>query len=190
MPVSLSSLLVLRFLDFLKLSLSLIYLKYILFSFCIASPLLPISLIIALTQPKRVFHVISGEANQSHDLYFPVYLFSLAFSRATHAEAWHPTFSHRGLHSFPELPFINLIKFISDLTSNYSDYSKFMWRILSPFHFIKDNILQNNQLIIPNDGNKGFKTTQIGESVSQHCNTPHFCSNNKNNFCIKNVFPS
>ena len=29
--------------------------------------------------------------------------------KATHGRAWPPTLSHRGLHSFPELPFISLI---------------------------------------------------------------------------------
>lgn len=50
------------------------------------------------------------------------------------------------LYSFLELSFINLIKFRSDLTSNYSDYTTFVWRVLLLFHFIEDNMLQNNQL--------------------------------------------
>lgn len=43
-PLPLSSLLVIHSLDFLKLLLTSIYLRQILFSFCMASPLLPLSL--------------------------------------------------------------------------------------------------------------------------------------------------
>lgn len=92
------------------------------------------------------FCVLSGDANYTIDLYFPAYVLSPAFSKATQGGGWPPTFSHRRLHSFQELPFISLIKFRSDLTSNHSDYTSFVWRVLLLFHFIEDNMLQNNQL--------------------------------------------
>ena len=37
----------------------------------------------------------------------------------------------------------------------------------------------------PSSGNEGFRATQIGKSIWQHCHILHFCSYHNNNFCIK-----
>lgn len=150
MPLPYSSLWVLLFLDFfffLKLLL-ILYTWGIAYSiFCMASLLLPVSLITtnATQADFRVCSLVMS-TREKIDLYFPAHLrVSPAFSRPPMVEPSLKHFPTEGYTLLPNCPpSTSSVKL--DLTSNYSDYTTFVWRVLLPLHFIENNTIQNVQL--------------------------------------------
>lgn len=146
MPLPYSSLLVLHFIDFFGAT-TLIYLRHILFNFWYG-PSSASSISHNITNVSQVgFFLCPLEmpTRESTEPYFLAYLLSPAFSRPPMVEPGLQHFPTEGYTAFQNCH-SSASSFKWDLTSNYSDYTTFVWRVLLPLYFIEDKAIQNNQL--------------------------------------------
>lgn len=135
------SLLVLRCLEFLEFLLTVRYLRHILFRF-----LSDVSSASKFSQnttnaTQGGFFVCSLEVLTRALLYISLHTSSALLSQG-------PPMVEPSLQHFPSegyTPFQNChsstSSFRCDLTSNYSDYTTFVQRVLLPLHFIEDNMI-------------------------------------------------